>query len=336
MDATFYKNLKTSRGMLYSYYQRAPTADVLSSLDPNDPPLPALLFLHGFPTSSRLWKHQISFFLERGFTVCAPDLLGLGNTSKPTDTDAYRSSLMCKDIVEILEAETMDRVIAIGHDLGSKIVSRMANFFPERFIAYAFLAAPYSAPRPMSKIDYTLRMTKKMCGYELCGHLLFYAEDDADQLIENRLDSFFSAIFPDDPKMGVTQVAPIGALKSWLQRGDMAKLAPYIEPEDLAMWRNTISQEGIRPALCWHKALVTGINADDDKPIALDRYPVDQPVFFGSAIQDYFSPPVLGIATTNYHCQNATIREFQDGHWLMLSSPNEVNTVLFSWIMDCI
>jgi len=40
---------------------------------------------------------------------------------------------------------------------GSKIVSRMANFFPERFIAYAFLAAPYSAPRPMSKIDYTLR-----------------------------------------------------------------------------------------------------------------------------------------------------------------------------------
>lgn len=70
--------------------------------------------------------------------------------------------------------------------------------------------------------------------------------------------------------------------------------------------------------------------------IALDRYPVDQPVFFGSAIQDYISPSVLGIATTNYHCRNATIREFQDGHWLMLSSPNEVSTVLFSWIMDCI
>jgi soluble epoxide hydrolase/lipid-phosphate phosphatase len=117
MDAKFYKNLKTSRGMLYSYYQRAPTADVLSSLDPNDPPLPALLFLHGFPTSSRLWKRQISFFLERGFVVCAPDLLGFGNTSKPTETGAYRSSLICKDIVEILDAEDMDRVIAIGHDL---------------------------------------------------------------------------------------------------------------------------------------------------------------------------------------------------------------------------
>ena len=125
MDAMFYKNLKTSRGMLYSYYLRAPTADALS---PNDPPLPALLFLHGFPTSSRLWKHQISFFLERGFGVCAPDLLGFGNTSKPTETGAYRSSLICKDIVEILEAEHMDRVIAIGHDLLSICLTILVTF----------------------------------------------------------------------------------------------------------------------------------------------------------------------------------------------------------------
>jgi len=71
--------------------------------------------------------------------------------------------------------------------------------------------------------------------------------------------------------MGVTQVAPIGALKSWLERGNMAKLAPYIDPEvkrkgvefhsdlimmqDLAVWHNTISREGIRAALCWHKVL---------------------------------------------------------------------------------
>jgi soluble epoxide hydrolase/lipid-phosphate phosphatase len=55
------------------------------------------------------------------------------------------------------------------------------------------------------------------------------------------LDSFFSAIFPDDPKMEVTQVAPIGALKSWLERGDMARLAPYIEPEV-----NRKTEKGVR------------------------------------------------------------------------------------------
>ena len=61
--------------------------------------------------------------------------------------------------------------------------------------------------------------------------------------------------------------------------------------QDLAVWRNTISQEGIRAALCWHKvaylfarifqalfhrnsiqALVTGLNADDDKRMLNYQY----------------------------------------------------------------
>ncbi|KAF8203117.1 hypothetical protein BJ912DRAFT_341661 [Pholiota molesta] len=120
--------------------------------------------------------------------------------------------------MEILDEEDMQKVIVVGHDLGSKIASRMANFYPERCLAYAFLAVPYSAPRPMSQIDHTLRVTKKMCGYELCGHVYFCAEDEANRLIEDHLDSFFSAIFPTDPKIWVTQFAPVGALKSWLER----------------------------------------------------------------------------------------------------------------------
>jgi len=163
MDTTFYKNLKTSRGMIYSYYQRAPTAETLSSLDPNDSPLPALLFLHGFPTSSRLWKHQINFFLERGFIVCAPDLLGLGNTSKPTETSAYRSSLICKDIVEILEAEDMDRVIAIGHDLLSIRLAISVIFFL-KFIWSVEApklspAWPISFPSVLLHMHFWLRLT---------------------------------------------------------------------------------------------------------------------------------------------------------------------------------
>ncbi|KAF8973706.1 Alpha/Beta hydrolase protein [Flammula alnicola] len=308
----------------------------LKTSHPGDPPLPALLFLHGFPTSSRLWRHQVKYFHERGFSVCAPDLLGLGDTSKPAVAEAYRASLICKDIIEILDAEGLHIVIAIGHDLGSKVASRLANFYPERFQAYAFLAVPYCAPRPLSKMDHSLRLTKKMCGYELCGHTHFYAEDNADKIIENHLDSFFSAMFPSDPKMWVTQVAPIGALKSWLERDAKAPMASYVKPEDITVWRNLVSQEGIAAALCWYKALVSGVNADDDKPIPLERYPVHQPVFFAAANHDYISRSTLGVAIINYNCKNATIREFQDGHWLMMSSPAEVNAALFSWIMDCI
>jgi len=70
--------------------------------------------------------------------------------------------------------------------------------------------------------------------------------------------------------------------------------------------------------------------------IPLEKYPITKPVFFAAASHDYISLSVLGIATINHNCSNATIREFNDGHWLMLSSPAELNAAIFSWVMDCI
>ncbi|CAA7259938.1 unnamed protein product [Cyclocybe aegerita] len=333
---TLTKRFMTSRGFEYSYYRGPPSPESLVEFDPNDPPLPALLFLHGFPTSSHLWRHQFAFFRERGFLVLAPDLLGMGHTSKPTDTQAYRPSSICKDIVELLDAEGATQVIAIGHDMGSKIASRFANIYPERFLAFAFLAVPYSAPRPNTQIEFTSRITKKMAGYELIGHSLFYSEDDAAKLIESRLDSFFSAIFPRDPKLWATHVSPIGALRAWLEKDSRAMMAPYVHPDDISVWRTIISQEGIAAALCWHKAFTSGLNAEDDKDIPLDSYPIHKPVFFAAANHDRISQSVLGIAVTSYHCKNTSVRKFNDGHWLMMSSPSEVNQALFSWIMDCL
>ncbi|KAF8167780.1 Alpha/Beta hydrolase protein [Crassisporium funariophilum] len=336
MHAANYKTLTTSRGFVYSYYKGVPSQESLDDLEPNDPPLPPLLFLHGFPTSSRVWRHQVEYFNSRGFFVLVPDLLGFGGTSKPLDVDAYRSSLICRDIIEILDAEQLPQAIAIGHGLGSKTVSRLANFHSERFLAFAFLSVPYCAPKPVSSMDFTIWATKKMCGYELCGHTLFYSEDDASSLIESKLDSFFSAQFPADPKMWVTQVAPIGALRAWLERDDRTTIASYITSEDIDVWRSVFSREGIAPSLCYHKAIVTGVNADDDRSIHPEQYPINKPVFFGAANHDYISRAVLGIATVKYHCKNATVREFHDGHWLPMSSPAEVNAALFSWIMDVV
>ena len=128
MDIEHYEQITTSRGLLYSYYRRAPSAEIIAELEPGDPPLPALLFLHGFPTSSLLWRHQVQYFYKRGFFVCAPDLPGFGRTSKPLDTEAYRASLICKDILEILDKESVDKVIVIGHDLLSTAPSYIFVF----------------------------------------------------------------------------------------------------------------------------------------------------------------------------------------------------------------
>lgn len=56
---------------------------------------------------------------DRGFVVLAVDLLGFGGSSKPVDPELYRSSLICRDIIELLDHEGLgdDKVIAVGHDL---------------------------------------------------------------------------------------------------------------------------------------------------------------------------------------------------------------------------
>lgn len=105
MDASLYKTLTTSRGVKYNYYAT-----------PARPGKPTVLFCHGFPSTSADWRYFVPFFKERGFGVLVPDLLGYGETDKPTDASFYVSSKISKDIVDILDAEGVAKTIAIGHD----------------------------------------------------------------------------------------------------------------------------------------------------------------------------------------------------------------------------
>ena len=110
MDQASYKDFVSSRGMTYHYYFSKPS----TSGDGDNKPY--LLFLHGFPSTSRDWRHQVEFFKGEGYGLIAPDLLGYGGTSKPTDPSYHRPSLVTKDLVELLDNEKVDKVVVIGHD----------------------------------------------------------------------------------------------------------------------------------------------------------------------------------------------------------------------------
>lgn len=57
-----------------------------------------------------------------------------------------------------------------------------------------------------------------------------------------------------------------------------------------------------------------------------------KPVFFAGAKQDYVCPSELGKAATAKNCTDATIREYDAGHWVMLSNAAELNEDLRAWI----
>lgn len=105
MDPASYKDLTTSRGLNYHYYFSV-------ARDAR----PTLLFLHGFPSSSYDWHNQVTYFQELGYGLVVPDMLGYGGTAKPSDPQQYKSSLIVRDIIDILDAEKVERCIVIGHD----------------------------------------------------------------------------------------------------------------------------------------------------------------------------------------------------------------------------
>ena len=106
MDTAKYKQVTTSRGLLYNYYF-APVADASK---------PTLLLLHGFPSTSVDWAGLVPQFEAAGYGLIVPDMLGYRGTDKPTDPAAYVTSKLTRDLVDLLDAEGVERAIVIGHD----------------------------------------------------------------------------------------------------------------------------------------------------------------------------------------------------------------------------
>lgn len=92
-------------GRTYSYIHVKPTGNK-----------PYLLFLHGFPGTSYLWRHQIAHFSAQGYGVVVPDLLGYRGSDKPVDLEEYRLKKMSEDIVSLLETLEVGSCFAIAHD----------------------------------------------------------------------------------------------------------------------------------------------------------------------------------------------------------------------------
>jgi pimeloyl-ACP methyl ester carboxylesterase len=93
---------------------------------------PAVLLLHGFPDSARLWRHQIPALTDAGFRVVAPDLRGFGASEKPADVRDYRIGRSVADMVAVLDTLEIERAHVVGHDFGAGVAWAMALMAPER------------------------------------------------------------------------------------------------------------------------------------------------------------------------------------------------------------
>lgn len=96
---------------------------------------PPLLLLHGFPTSSHMFRDLIPLLSDR-FHLVAPDLPGFGHTSlRPRNTFNYTFANLAKVIGRFTEVIGLDRFSLYIFDYGAPTGLRIALEHPERIAA---------------------------------------------------------------------------------------------------------------------------------------------------------------------------------------------------------
>lgn len=102
-----------------------------------------IVFLHGNPTSSYLWRNVIPHLESLGRCI-APDLLGMGDSEKLPDSGpgSYRFVEQRRYLDNLLEAlEVRERVTLVIHDWGSALGFDWANRHRNAVRGIAFMEA---------------------------------------------------------------------------------------------------------------------------------------------------------------------------------------------------
>ena len=96
---------------------------------------PNLLLLHGFPTSSHMFRDLIPLLADR-FRIVAPDLPGFGRTAMPPrDQFAYTFDNLARVVDRFTELVGLDRFAIYVFDYGAPTGFRVAMGHPERITA---------------------------------------------------------------------------------------------------------------------------------------------------------------------------------------------------------
>jgi pimeloyl-ACP methyl ester carboxylesterase len=82
---------------------------------------PPLLFAHGNPTWSYLWRRQIAELSERGHRCVAFDHMGFGRSDKPPYLAAYSLRAHVDNALALIDALDLRDVVLVAHDWGGPI-----------------------------------------------------------------------------------------------------------------------------------------------------------------------------------------------------------------------
>lgn len=222
-----------------------------------------VVFVHGLPFSSAIWRNVVTGLDQEAYRLIAPDLVGFGDS---TGT-GYGVGEQVDHLADLVAALELEDVVLVGHDWGAGIALTYAGSNPDNVAGFTSMegAMPPVYPRPAYD-----EMPERIAG-------MFRSMREADaerNVLENNLwlDTIMPTMsenplpdavvaeyqrpFPDAesrrPILEMSRSLPIGGEPEdvveaygrgvdWYTSSDTPKLVLYAEPgrlygEELAQW----------------------------------------------------------------------------------------------------
>lgn len=312
---TTQKSFTCSRGLTYAYYWAKPV---------NNQPI--VFLAHGWPDSAKLWQHFISTYLvPAGLGVLAIDALGYGGSSKPENYEVYRSKLMAHDIKEILESESISKVIGVGHDWGSFLVQRFYLFHREMVEALVIINVSYVVPGIHFELERWDALTQNW-------YWNFMIEDRAPALMDTKAGNIWDLIH-SPPEVSDNYFRKQDAFKNYIIAGDDEKPQAYATDEMKAEFVERLSRDGFDAPAQWYRAMAFNIHYDAEKSLTPQEKVVTVPVFFFGGTKDTVcSPQMLDIPAKAGLLPHLFVKTVEAGHWPMLEKPDDFGKSVVRWI----
>ena len=160
-----------------------------------------VIFLHGFPQTSRSWRHQLPAVAAAGFHAIAPDLRGYGESDAPPAVSVYAFPKLIGDVAGLI-ASVGGRAHVVGHDWGGSIAWALATRMPELVRSLVIVTGPH----PVASAEARQLMEQAQKSWYM---LLFQFPDVAEQWLMNDgaanlrrfvFDTAAPGAFPDEER----------------------------------------------------------------------------------------------------------------------------------------
>lgn len=120
----------------------------------------AVILIHGFATSSFLWRNIAPAITDAGHTAYAVDLFGHGESDRPFDAD-FGIAAQAEYLDAAMTALRVARAVLVGVDVGGDIALRLAATRPERVEKLVLINTPAFDELPAKDITHLQRNTAK-------------------------------------------------------------------------------------------------------------------------------------------------------------------------------